>query len=103
MITPSSLPPLHKQAIAIVEQLQKLGFPNKMSIQNMEALVQKLHDLSPHLEQVHQLSIKQIDVIIQKIKSVLKNEEEVPVRMYSSLYAQLVILDANLYTYTQVT
>ncbi len=93
------LPQSHKEVITIVEQLQRVGFPNTNNIAEIEKLVQKLDAHASKLEHLHQISIKQLDALLQKIKTVLKSDPEIPVRMYSSFYAQLVIFDTNLHTF----
>jgi hypothetical protein len=62
----------------------------------LEALVQELQEISEDFEVVHQLSVKQISKIIQKMKGHIAKKEEVPVPEYTSLYAQLVMLKTNL-------
>lgn len=96
MAVPAQNPEQNK-AIAIVEELVTLGLPNKKSIRAMEVELEKLKDLSPHLEHINQISIKEIDLLIQKFKKFLVKEKEIPLEWYNTFNAKLEILKTNLY------
>ncbi len=87
---------LNAKALKIVEELEKIGFPNRGSIQKMVSLADQLLLLQPDFKPAEQLSIKQIDQALQKIKSLLKKDEKIPVPFYTALYAQLIIFKENL-------
>jgi hypothetical protein len=86
-----------KQAIDIIEKIQKIGFPNTKNISAMEELVKQLQKLMPSFKNpTHQASIKYLSTSIQNIKNKLEKAGVVSVSAYTKLNAQLVVFKENL-------
>lgn len=92
----SVMSPFHTQAIEKIELIQKVGYPNKSTIRDIDPFMSELQNLSHKLTSNHPLSIKQISEIFLKIKVALEQEGMVPVRMYNDWNARLGILKSNL-------
>lgn len=86
-----------KRAIEIVDWIEWLGYPTKRNIVTLENLVLLLQGLAPLFKrQVFLTSIKELTDAIQKIKATLKKNGEVPVPLYTTFNAKLILFKENL-------
>lgn len=85
-----------RQVIHIIEDMEKMGFPNESTIQALKKLAGDLQKFAPELPHAEQVSIQQISKAIDKIEQRLAHEGNIPTKMYSSLNSQLIILKTNL-------
>ncbi len=96
-MTKPSPPKVHRQAIDIIERMQKIGFPTTNDIADLEALLQQLKKLSLSFKDAaHRISIKEIAIIIQAIKERLKVDNDIPTEMYVTLNDRLIVLKDDL-------
>lgn len=87
----------YKRAIEIIDWIQWTGFPNKKNVTTLENLVLLLQGLAPQFkEPVFSNSIKEIVSSMQKIKTRLKKEGEIPVRLYILFNGRLIVFKENL-------
>ena len=81
----------------MIERIQKIGFPNSQNIAELEALIQELEKLSSVLKDpTHQISIERIAETSRKIHERLSRENDIPIKMYTTLNAQLIVFKENL-------
>lgn len=91
------IPSANQRGIEIIEEIKRLGFPNRKNLKKLEALFQKLQEFSPLLKPVNRTSIQDIGKVMKKITSTLEVEKEISVNLYTIFFAKLVILEMNLY------
>jgi hypothetical protein len=89
----------YKRLIEIIDWLEWMGFPNKKNIETLENLVLMIKDLVPQVNKpVFTASAKELSSTVQKIKTRLKTEGEIPSRLYERLNAELIVFKENLIT-----
>jgi hypothetical protein len=95
----SSYPPAYEQAIVIIEQIQRIGFPNTKNIAEIENLIAQLQMLSPNFKKAtHLASVQQLSAVVKRIRDRLEKEGDIPVKLYTTLNAQLILFKENLIT-----
>lgn len=86
-----------EQAFKILEQIQRLGFPNKDNIETLKKLSNDLVTLMPHFNAANQTAIQQLNEAIDKIEILLKEDHEIPIHMYTAFNKPLIILKTTLH------
>ena len=85
-----------KEALHIVEKMQKIGYPNPINVPDLTNLAKDLLKLAPNFRPVNQLTIRQLEKVVHKIEERLDKEGNIPTKMYAQLNRELVMLKTEL-------
>lgn len=84
------------RALEILEQIERIGLPNSDNIATLKKLIGDLVALASHFSSSELIIIKQLDKVIHKIDARLKEDGDIPIKMYTNLSKPLIVLKAAL-------
>lgn len=86
-----------ERGLQIIEQMERMGFPNAGNIDALKKLVSELATLAPHFKPDDKIEIDHLDNTVQKIEAKLKKEADIPIKLYATLNRSLIVLKTALH------
>lgn len=85
-----------KRVFELIEHIERIGFPNRDNIDTLKNLIGELVTLASHFNNSDRIAIKQLDKTLHKIEARLKEDGDIPIRMYTQFNKPLIILKTAL-------
>lgn len=93
---PRNSPSPKERGLQIIEQIKRIGFPNKGNIDALKKLISELSSLVPYFKPDDKIVTDQLEKTLHKIEAMLKEEGDIPIRLYTILNKSLIVLETAL-------
>ena len=87
---------IHHLALAIVYQIERIGFPKKENSGPLRKLIEDLKKLAPHLSASDQKSVDLIDESVREMERMLEKGEEISLHTFAILNKRIILLQLSL-------